>query len=90
MKQNLVLYQHYHKLFIAGTKDFPVDHVSDFKLSFGDTLNGTKRCRDADAYFRSHHEINTVICHSLGGSVALSLERQYNKQYGNPYGIVQP
>ena len=23
------LYQHYNKLFIAGTKDFPVDHTDD-------------------------------------------------------------
>ena len=44
---------------------------------------------DADAYYRSHHEIDTVIGHSLGGAVALSLEKQYKKQDGNPYGIVQ-
>ena len=29
------LYQHYNKLFIAGTKDFPVDHTDDLKLPFG-------------------------------------------------------
>ena len=23
------LYQHYNKLFIAGTRDFPVDHIDD-------------------------------------------------------------
>ena len=23
------LYQHYNKLFIAGTKDFPQDHIDD-------------------------------------------------------------
>ena len=44
------LYQHYNKLFIAGTKDFPVDHIDDLKLPFDDTLNKTKRGRDADAY----------------------------------------
>ena len=33
------LYQHYNKLFIAGTKDFPVDHIDDLKLPFDDTLN---------------------------------------------------
>ena len=71
------LYQHYSKLFIAGTKDFPTDHIDDLKLPFDDTLNKTKRGRDADAYYRSHHEIDTVIGHSLGGAVALSLEKQY-------------
>ena len=30
--------------------------------------------RDADAYYRSHHEIDTVIGHSLGGAVCLALE----------------
>ena len=27
------LHQHYNKLFIAGTKDFPVDHTDDFKIT---------------------------------------------------------
>ena len=31
------LYQRYHKVFIAGTKDFPVDHIDDLKLPFDDT-----------------------------------------------------
>ena len=83
------LYQHYNKLFIAGTKDFPQDHIDDLKLPFDDTLNKTKRGRDADAYYRSHHEIDTVIGHSLGGAVALSLEKAYKKQGDNPYGIIQ-
>ena len=68
------LYQHYNKLFIAGTRDFPGDHLDDLKLPFDDTLNKTKRGRDADAYYRSHHGKDTVIGHSLGGAVALSLE----------------
>ena len=83
------LYQHYNKLFIAGTRDFPGDHIDDLKLPFDDTLNKTKRGRDADAYYRSHHEIDTVIGHSLGGSVSLALEKQYKKEGNNPYGIVQ-
>ena len=82
------LYQHYNKLFIAGTKD-PIDFVDDLKLPFDDTLNMTTRGRTADKYYRSHHEIDTVIGHSLGGAVALSLEKQYKKEGNNPYGIVQ-
>ena len=45
--------------------------------------------RDSDACYRSHREIDTVIGHSLGGSVALALEKQYKKEGNNPYGIVQ-
>ena len=84
-----VLYQHYNKRFIAGTTDFPQNHIDDLKLPFDDTLNKTKRGRDADAYYRSHHEIDTVIGHSLGGSVSLALEKQYKKEGNNPYGIIQ-
>ena len=58
-------------------------------MPFDDTLNKTKRGRDADAYYRSHHEIDTVIGHSLGGAVSLALEKQYKKEGNNPYGIVQ-
>ena len=63
-------------LFISGTRDFPTDRIDDLKLPFDDTLNKTKRGRDADMYYRSHHEIDTVIGHSLGGSVALALGMQ--------------
>ena len=68
------LYQHYNKLSIAGTKDWPGDAIDDLKLPSGDTLNKTKRGRDADAYYRSHHGVDTVIGHSLGSAVALSLK----------------
>ena len=57
-------------------------------MSFDGTLNKTKRGRNTDAYYRSHHEIDTVIGHSLGGAVALSLEN-HTKTINNPYGIIQ-
>ena len=69
-----------NKLFIADTKDFPQDHTDDLKSPFDDTLNKTKRGRDADAYYRSHHEIDTMIGHSLGGSVSLAIERNTKKK----------
>ena len=84
------LYQHYKSFFIAGTKDFPQDHIDDLKLPFDDTLNKTERGRDADMHYRSHNsEIDTVIGHSLGASVGLALEKQYKKEGDNPYGIIQ-
>jgi len=79
-KQKDGLHQHYNKLFIAGTKDFPQDHIDDLKLPFDDTLKKTKRGRDAESYYLSHHEIDTVIGHSLGGAVALSLENNTKKK----------
>ena len=83
------LYQHYNKLFIAGTKDWPGDATDDLKLPFDDALNETKRGRDADAYYISHHEIDTVIGHSSGGAVSLPLEKTCKKEGNNPYGIIQ-
>ena len=80
------LYQHCNKLCTAGTKDFPTDDIDDLKPPFDDTLGKTKRNRNADAYWRSHHEIDTVISHSLGGSVSLALERKHTKEGNNPYG----
>ena len=80
------LYQHYTKLFIAGTKDFPTDHIDDLKLPFDDTLKKTHRGRTADAYYRRHHEIDTVIRHSLGGAVALSLENNTKNNVITPMG----
>ena len=59
------------------------------KLPFDNTLNKIKRGRDADAYYRSHHEIDTVIGHSLGGAIALPLEKQYKKEVNSPYGIIR-
>ena len=88
MKQKIV-YISINKLFIAGTGDFPVDHIDDLKLHFDGTSNKIKRGRDADVYCRTHHEIDTVIGHSLGGAVALPLEKQYKKEGNNPYEIIQ-
>ena len=82
------LYQHYNILFIAGTKD-PIDVIDDLNFPFDDTLNNTTRGNTADAYYRSHHGIDTVIGHSLGGAVSLALEKQYKQEGNNPFGIVQ-
>ena len=73
------MYQHYNKLLIAGTEDFPADHLDDLKLPVDDTLNKTTRGKTADAYYGSRHEIKTVIGHSLGGAAALSLEKHYQQ-----------
>ena len=63
-------YHHRNKLFIAGTKDFPQDHIDDMKLPWENTLNLTKRGRDVEAYYRNHMtEIDTIIGHSLGGQL---------------------
>ena len=52
------LYQHYKIISIARAKDFPTDRIDDLKLPLDETLKKTKRGRDADAHYRSHHEID--------------------------------
>ena len=74
-----MIYISINKLIISGTKD-PIDMAGDLKLQFDYTLNSTTRGRTADTYYRSHHEIDTVIGHSLGGAVALSLKSNINKK----------
>ena len=74
------LHQHYNKLLIAGARDWPGDAIDDLKLQMNGIFNKTKRGRDPDAYYRSHHEIDTVIGHSLGGAVVLSLESNINNK----------
>ena len=74
------LHQHSDKLFVAGTRDWPGDAIDDLKSPINDTLNKIQRGRDSDAYYRNHHEIDTVIGHSLGGVVALSLENNIKKK----------
>ena len=70
-------YQHYTILFVAGTKDFPQDRIDDLTLPSDDTRNETKRGRDADAYYRPHHETDTAIGHSFGAAVSLALEKHH-------------
>ena len=63
---------------MAGTKDFPQDHLDDLTLPVGNTLNLTKRGRDVEGYYRNHMtEIDTIIGHSMGGNVSLALEEKY-------------
>ena len=76
---------------MAGTKDFPQDHLDDLTLPFGNTLNLTKRGRDVEGYYRKHMtEIDTLVAHSMGGNVALALEEKYRDKIGSPgVGIKQ-
>ena len=63
---------------MAGTKDSPTDHLDGLTLPFGNTSNFTKRGNDVEGYYKNHLiETDTVIGHSLGGSVAMVLEETY-------------
>lgn len=75
-------------LFIAGSHTAK-DWVDDFtKIPFyGDTRNAT-RYIEAEKALKANPQVNTVVGHSLGGAVALELQKQHtylkSRTYGSP------
>ena len=55
------------------------DDVSKIPL-WGDVRN-SERYQQAEAALKDNPQVNTVIGHSLGGSVALELNKQNNNQF---------
>lgn len=75
-------------LFIAGSHTAK-DWWDDFtKIPFyGDTKQATRYIA-ADKALKANPQVNTVVGHSLGGAVALELQKQYpylkSRTYGSP------
>ena len=77
-----------NRMFIAGThtgKD-----VYDWKLIPLGLVKYSSRYQEADAALKDNPQVDTVIGHSLGSSVAAELNRQYNNKfdaryYGSPF-----
>lgn len=63
-----------NKMYIAGTSDIQDVWDDISKLPFGLTKY-SKRYKDAIEEMNKHPQVDTVIGHSLGGSVALELEK---------------
>jgi hypothetical protein len=66
-------------LYIAGTKSLA--DVRDDLLIPLRKVEMSDRYKDAVAYLKDHPEIETIVGHSLGGSVALQLQKD------KPYGV---
>lgn len=75
-------------LFIAGSHTVK-DWVDDFtKIPFwGDTKQATRYIA-AEKALKANPQVNTLVAHSLGGAVALELQKQYpylkSRTYGSP------
>lgn len=77
-----------NRMFISGThtgKD-----VYDWKLIPLGLVKYSSRYQEADAALKDNPQVDTVIGHSLGSSVAAELNRQYNNKfdaryYGSPF-----
>ncbi len=71
-------------LYIAGTKS-PGDVVDDLAIPLGMT-DRTQRYRDASLVLNANPTINRVVGHSLGGAVALQLQKDDPKLQTVTYG----
>jgi hypothetical protein len=80
------LYTHGDTLYIAGTSSFQ-DVLDDVKIPFNNTFQ-SMRYRDALAVLKVNPGITNVVGHSLGGSVALELQKDFpdRKFKSNTYG----
>jgi len=78
-KQKDKLYVNNNKLYIAGTsslRDVIDDTLIPLKLT-----RISQRYRDAEKILRKNPDINTLIGHSLGSSVSLELNKNYNNKF---------
>jgi len=75
-------------LFIAGTIDFPKDHLTDLLIPMHLTpLSG--RFRDADKFLKEHEgQVDTLVGHSYGSSVTDSLNKAHFKDGKYQYKTV--
>ena len=70
-----------NRMYIAGTHNLRDvwDDVS--KIPFWGDLRNSERYQQADTALKDNPQVDTVIGHSLGGSVALEINKQNNNKY---------
>ena len=77
-----------NKMYIAGTHNLG-DVVDDLKIPLHDVQN-TMRYKEATTVLNNSPDVDTIISHSLGSSVAAEINKQNNNQfktrmYGSPF-----
>ena len=76
-------------MFIAGTRDFNDVKDDIFRIPFWGDSKNIQRYQDVRNELMKHPEVTQVTGHSLGGSVALELQKNYkhiqgSRTYGAP------
>ena len=71
-------------LFLAGTKSAR-DVWDDLKIPFGMT-NRSQRYEDANRVLKANPQIRRIVGHSLGGAVALELQKEHPEMKTVTYG----
>lgn len=88
--ENRNYYIHGDTLYIAGTNSWRDVFDDITKIPFWGNLKDSERYQQAEKALKENPQIKHVIGHSLGGSVALELEKTFPKQietsrtYGAP------
>ncbi len=83
--QDSGIYTENDTMFVAGTKS-PQDVWDDLKIPFGLT-SWSQRYKDADRTLQATPHVTRVVGHSLGGAVALELQKTKGLEattYGAP------
>ena len=67
-------------MFITGTHNLRDEWDDVFKIPFWENLRNSQRYQQAGSVLQINPQIDTIIGHSLGGSVALEINKQ-NKNH---------
>ena len=86
------VYMEGDSIYVAGTSSLG-DVMDDLALPFGLT-KGTQRFIDAERVLQANPKIRRVVGHSLGGAVALEMQRDHpdikTRTYGAPVVSMSP
>ena len=70
-----------NKMYIAGTHNLRDVYDDITKIPFWGDVRNSERYQQAEAALKDNPQVDTVIGHSLGGSVALEINKQNNNQF---------
>ena len=70
-----------NRMFIAGTHNARDVYDDLTKIPFWGDVRNSQRYKQANSALDANPQVDTIISHSLGGSVSLELNKQYNNQF---------
>ena len=74
-------------LYVAGSHTARDWYDDVTKVPFWGDLRGAERYRAAEKVLKEHPNVKRVVGHSLGGSVALELQKRHQRLASRTYGV---